>query len=375
MHEPTDWSVVARADDQQIKRRAVQRQLLHRVAIYGARLDAGRRDPPARIIHELIDGAVDRLRAPMDPYVEARRPGRPARDRVTPLGRRGRRRARHHRRGAHARRPLPEMGVPRPANENGAAPSHPTVQPRLTRLQQEHEMFRNVLVGVDAHGVGRDAIALARMLLANGGELTLAHIFSGQPHIRRGSNADHDVVEREHALELLENTRREADARARLRWRRSSSVGRGLHGRGRAWREGFGARGCSLPTYAFVAGSARIDHRSMSSSTARASGSRRSAASQTPSTATRSRSWRCTARRLICWSSARATTGRSAGSCTGASRIKSRAALGAPRCDSLALHPRHRRPQEAIEDRESRFAVPRAGPASPPRRWSAGPST
>jgi len=233
-------------------------------------------------------------------------------------------------------------------------------------------MFRNVLVGVDAHGVGRDAIALARMLLANGGELTLAHIFSGQPHIRRGSNADHDVVEREHALELLENTRREADARARLRWRRSSSVGRGLHGRGRAWREGFGARGCSLPTYAFVAGSARIDHRSMSSSTARASGSRRSAASQAPPTATRSRSWRCTARRLICWSPARATTGRSAGSCTGASRIKSRAALGAP----AATHSRYTRGTGA---RRRRLRIARAAsrcqePGRPHRRDGGRPA-
>jgi nucleotide-binding universal stress UspA family protein len=67
------------------------------------------------------------------------------------------------------------------------------------------------------------------MLLASGGELTLAHISSGDSRVWRRSNADHDAVERERALELLENARNEAGVEADLRWRRSSPVGRGLH--------------------------------------------------------------------------------------------------------------------------------------------------
>ena len=90
-------------------------------------------------------------------------------------------------------------------------------------------MFSSVLVGVDAHGAGRDAIALARLLLAKDGELTLAHISSGDAHVWRRSNTDRYQVQREQALESLENARRVAGVEAHLRWRHSYSVGRGLH--------------------------------------------------------------------------------------------------------------------------------------------------
>jgi nucleotide-binding universal stress UspA family protein len=40
-------------------------------------------------------------------------------------------------------------------------------------------MFRNVIVGVDQHSEGRDAIALAVRLAAPGATLTLAHIYTG----------------------------------------------------------------------------------------------------------------------------------------------------------------------------------------------------
>ena len=36
-------------------------------------------------------------------------------------------------------------------------------------------MFKRIVVGVDEHEGGRDAIALAKNLLASDGELTLAH--------------------------------------------------------------------------------------------------------------------------------------------------------------------------------------------------------
>ena len=40
-------------------------------------------------------------------------------------------------------------------------------------------MFDNVIVGIDGHQGGRDAVALARQLAAPGGRLTLAHVYGG----------------------------------------------------------------------------------------------------------------------------------------------------------------------------------------------------
>ena len=90
-------------------------------------------------------------------------------------------------------------------------------------------MFKNILVGVDRHQGGRDAVALAKRLVDEGGELTLAHIFSGEPHTSLGSPTEHDLATRERIAELLETVREEAGVRAALRWHESSSVGRGLH--------------------------------------------------------------------------------------------------------------------------------------------------
>jgi nucleotide-binding universal stress UspA family protein len=90
-------------------------------------------------------------------------------------------------------------------------------------------MFKQVLVGVDEHGGGLDAIALARKLLAHDGELTLAYVYSGDPGIYRSSGPAYDSTERAHALELLERARNDTGVQAQLRWRRSPSVGRGLH--------------------------------------------------------------------------------------------------------------------------------------------------
>lgn len=78
-------------------------------------------------------------------------------------------------------------------------------------------MFRNLLVGVDEHQGGRDAIALATQLAAPGRVLTLAHVYAGEAH------------ERERLHELLESVRAEAGVDAALRLRQSPYVGRGLH--------------------------------------------------------------------------------------------------------------------------------------------------
>lgn len=87
-------------------------------------------------------------------------------------------------------------------------------------------MFNNVLVGVDGHEGGRDAIALARVLKAEDGELTLAHVYHAS---YASSRAGDDLAERERACHLLEEASEGAGITAALRWRASSSVGRGLH--------------------------------------------------------------------------------------------------------------------------------------------------
>jgi nucleotide-binding universal stress UspA family protein len=90
-------------------------------------------------------------------------------------------------------------------------------------------MFRNVIVGVDGNDGGRDAIALARVLVADGGELTLGYVYHVDPHVWRGSRPACDATEPGRARELLEQAREDARIEAHLRWRGSPSAGRGLH--------------------------------------------------------------------------------------------------------------------------------------------------
>jgi len=90
-------------------------------------------------------------------------------------------------------------------------------------------MFRNVLVGVSDHDGGRDALALAQMLLAGDGELTLAHVFHEEPPSPYRWTDTRVVDGGERARELLERAAREAGVQAHIRWRGDTSVGRGLH--------------------------------------------------------------------------------------------------------------------------------------------------
>jgi len=89
-------------------------------------------------------------------------------------------------------------------------------------------VFSNVLVGVDDHDAGRDAIALAQTLLAPDGELTLAHVFRDERGPYRWSEP-RVAEEREHARGLLERAASESGVRAHIRWHGAASVGRGLH--------------------------------------------------------------------------------------------------------------------------------------------------
>jgi nucleotide-binding universal stress UspA family protein len=90
-------------------------------------------------------------------------------------------------------------------------------------------MFKHVIVGVDGQEGGRDAIALAKVLCGEDGELTLAYVYRGEPVAWRGSSAAMEAAERERARDLLEQALENAGVEARLRWHGAPSVGRGLH--------------------------------------------------------------------------------------------------------------------------------------------------
>jgi nucleotide-binding universal stress UspA family protein len=90
-------------------------------------------------------------------------------------------------------------------------------------------MFNQIVVGVDGRQGGRDAVALAELLVAAGGELTLAHVLPRDPHLDRIASAACEASEAERAEALLETEREQTGVEAHLRWRGSFSVGRGLH--------------------------------------------------------------------------------------------------------------------------------------------------
>ena len=90
-------------------------------------------------------------------------------------------------------------------------------------------MFENVIVGVDGRPNGRDAIALAARLLADGGRLTLAHIHGGATNPTHLSTPARLTAEKESAQALLERERSEAEVQAELVSYVASSPGRGLH--------------------------------------------------------------------------------------------------------------------------------------------------
>jgi nucleotide-binding universal stress UspA family protein len=90
-------------------------------------------------------------------------------------------------------------------------------------------MFNKIIVGVDEHDGGRDAIALARNLAEPQSTLTLVNIHAGFPAIGRGTNRDFEAVERDRALALLERVRAETGVDAALLTHGAASVGHGLH--------------------------------------------------------------------------------------------------------------------------------------------------
>jgi nucleotide-binding universal stress UspA family protein len=83
-------------------------------------------------------------------------------------------------------------------------------------------MFDQVIVGVDGRPAGRDAVALARLLVVPEGRLTMVHVHHGELAPVPGG-ADED------ARRLLELEREATAVDAELAPVAASSVGRGLH--------------------------------------------------------------------------------------------------------------------------------------------------
>ncbi|HTX09164.1 MAG TPA: universal stress protein [Solirubrobacteraceae bacterium] len=90
-------------------------------------------------------------------------------------------------------------------------------------------MFRNVLVGVDRYLDDRDAVTLAKRLVAPDGRLTLVHVYQGDPRPVRASTAEYETLEQRRAFELLAAARDRARVTADLRYLEASSAARGLH--------------------------------------------------------------------------------------------------------------------------------------------------
>jgi nucleotide-binding universal stress UspA family protein len=89
-------------------------------------------------------------------------------------------------------------------------------------------MFSKVLVGVDGRPGGRDAVALAKQLIAPGARVTLAHVYGGNPLFRSGA-ALVLAAGRKDSEQLLTRERAGASLDAALATHSSASVGRGLH--------------------------------------------------------------------------------------------------------------------------------------------------
>lgn len=90
-------------------------------------------------------------------------------------------------------------------------------------------MFDNVIVGVEDEDAGSDAIALAGLLLAEGGRLTLANVYPGERYVWRGGNPAYQVVEEDDSLAILKRARKDAGVQAELNLTGATSVGAGLH--------------------------------------------------------------------------------------------------------------------------------------------------
>jgi nucleotide-binding universal stress UspA family protein len=90
-------------------------------------------------------------------------------------------------------------------------------------------MFTRVIVGVDEHEGGHDAIALANRLASADAHVTLTRVDATDPFLYRGVSALYESRERERALGQLRAVAVESKPQTSLEAISSASVGRGLH--------------------------------------------------------------------------------------------------------------------------------------------------
>ena len=90
-------------------------------------------------------------------------------------------------------------------------------------------MFNRIVIGVDEHEGASDAIALGKRLIAPGGRIILAFVYSEDPYVYRGVSALYEADERERTLERLRQVKADARIEAEVTYILSTSAGRGLH--------------------------------------------------------------------------------------------------------------------------------------------------
>ncbi|MBO0769630.1 MAG: universal stress protein [Solirubrobacterales bacterium] len=89
-------------------------------------------------------------------------------------------------------------------------------------------MFKKVMVGVDSGATAKDAIRLGQELVAEGGELILAHVHGGYDVYRNGMVLEWQLKEQQTAHKLLAELSAETGVE-RVESYGATNVGRGLH--------------------------------------------------------------------------------------------------------------------------------------------------
>lgn len=89
-------------------------------------------------------------------------------------------------------------------------------------------MFHKVLVGIDGHAGGLDAAALARQLVAPGGELVLANIDAGYPIAVKGVSGGYERLLHVDSRAVLEQACTQTGIHSQVSYA-ATTVGRGLH--------------------------------------------------------------------------------------------------------------------------------------------------
>jgi hypothetical protein len=89
-------------------------------------------------------------------------------------------------------------------------------------------MFNRIVIGVDEHEGASDAIALGKRLIAPGGRIMLAFVYSENPYVSGGVSALYEADERERTLQRLRQAKADARSEADMTYILSTSPAVGL---------------------------------------------------------------------------------------------------------------------------------------------------